>query len=199
MHRIHELFNMIYSKLSSLISSYIDIKEKDTDLIKSFFKYESAAKGVSLIEAGKPTDKVFFVLSGYLRYFKVIDSGEELVIHLYAPDNFATSLNSFFLGKKSDEILQTITDCEFLYISKLDLEKLYSINCKWEGFGRKLMESFLIEKEERIIDQLSLTAHARYLKLIKNQPDIIQNVPIKYIASFIGIQPESLSRIRKFN
>ena len=61
------------------------------------------------------------------------------------------------------------------------------------------MESFLIEKEERIIDQLSLTAHDKYLKLLKDQPDIIQNVPMKYVASFIGIQPESLSRIRKIN
>jgi len=59
------------------------------------------------------------------------------------------------------------------------------------------MEGFLIEKEQRIIDLLSLTAHEKYLKLIKNQPDIIQNVPVKYIASFIGVQPESLSRIRK--
>jgi hypothetical protein len=61
------------------------------------------------------------------------------------------------------------------------------------------MEGFLVEKEERIIDQISLTAHDRYHKLMKNQPDIIQNVPVKYISSFIGIQPESLSRIRKMN
>lgn len=65
--------------------------------------------------------------------------------------------------------------------------------------GRKLMESFLIEKEERIIDQLSLTAQMRYSKLLKCYPEIIQNVPVKYIASYIGIQPESLSRIRKKN
>jgi CRP-like cAMP-binding protein len=134
-----------------------------------------------------------------LRYFKTLDTGEELVIHLYAPNNFATSLNGFFLGKKSEEALQAITDCTFLSISKAALETLYNTACKWQTFGRKLMESFLIEKEERIIDQLSLSAMDRYLKLIKNQPDIIQNVPVKFIASFIGIQPESLSRIRKMN
>ena len=166
---------MWYSKISNIISNYINLEQQDIALIKSFFKYEPVAKGTSLIEAEKPTDKVFFILSGYLRYFKVTDSGEELVIHLYAPNNFATSLNSFFLGKKPEEVLQTITDCELLYISKFDLEKLYSTNCKWQSFGRRLMESFLIEKEERIIDQLSLTAHDRYSKLIKNQPDIIQN------------------------
>ena len=190
---------MCHSKISDKISSYINLEQQDIALIKSLFNYESVTKGTSLIETGKLTDKVFFILSGYLRYFKIIDSGEEQVIHLYAPQDFATSLNSFFLGKKAEEALQTITDCEFLYISKPDLEKLYSTNNKWQHFGRKLMESFLIEKEERIIDQLSLSAHDRYLKLMKNQPDIIQNVPVKYIASFIGIQPESLSRIRRIN
>jgi CRP-like cAMP-binding protein len=188
---------MCYSKLTDIISSYIDIYQQDIDLIKSFFKYGSVTKGTSLIECGALADKAFFILSGYLKYFKINELGEEIVIHLYAPDNFAASLNGFFMGKKSEETLQAITDCKFLSISKNDLEKLYLTNCKWQTFGRKLMESFLIEKEERIIDHLSLTAHDKYLKLIKNQPYILQNVPVKYIASFLGIQPESLSRIRK--
>ena len=188
---------MHYSRLIEIISSYIELNQKDTDLIKSLFKYESVSKGTALIEYGKLTDKVFFILSGYLKYFKMNESGEELVCHLFAPGHFATSLRSFFLGNKSEEELQTITDCEFLSISKSDLEKLYATDCKWQVFGRKLTESFLIEKEERIIDLLSLTAHDRYLKLIKYQPDIVQNVPVKYVASFIGVQPESLSRIRK--
>jgi len=190
---------MDYSRLNEIISYYIDLEQRDINLIKSLFNYEFVTKGTSLIETGKPTDKVFFILSGYLRYFKTLATNKELVIHLYSPNNFATSLNSFFLGKKSEETLQTITDCEFLSISKSDLEKLYSTDYKWQTFGRKLMESFLIEKEERIIDQLSLTAQDRYLKLMKNQPAIIQNIPVKDIASFIGIQPQSLSRIRKMN
>ena len=188
---------MHYSNLLDLISRYIDLYQQDTDLLKTFFRYGSVTKGGSLIQCGELVDKTFFILSGYLKYFKITESGDELVIHLYAPNSFATSLNSFFLGKKSEEILQAITDCEFLSISKDDLEKLYSIDYKWQVFGRKLMESFLIEKEERIIDQLSLTALEKYMKLIKYQPDIIKNVPIKHIASYIGIQPESLSRIRK--
>lgn len=190
---------MQYAKLIDKISNLISLEQQDLNLIKSLFKFESVAKGTSLIKIGEFTDKVFFVNLGYLKYSKIIDSGEELIIHLFAPNNFATSLNGFFLSKKSEEELHTITDCELLYISKDDLEKLYSISHKWQNFGRRLMESFLIEKEERIIDQLSLTAHDKYLKLLKDQPDIIQNVPMKYVASFIGIQPESLSRIRKIN
>ena len=190
---------MHHSKLHEVISKYISLEQQDFDLIESFFKFETAARKTSIIKAGKQTDKLFFILSGYLKYFKILDSNEELIIHLYAPNSFATALSSFFLGKPSEETLETITDCEYLYISKSDLEKLYSTSCKWLVFGRKVTENHLIDKEKRIIDQLSLTAHDRYLKLMKNQPDIIQNVPVKYIASFLGIQPESLSRIRKMN
>lgn len=188
---------MNYTRLFHKISYYIDLEPQDMELIKSLFFYESVQKGSPLVEVGKHIDKAFFILSGYLKYFKTIDSGEELIIHLYAPDNFAASLNDFFLGKHSEETLQAITDCELLYITKTDLDRLYATNEKWQCFGRKLIESFLIEKEERIIDQLSLTAYDRYHKLLEKQPDIIQHVPVKYIASFIGIQPESLSRIRK--
>ena len=188
---------MYYSRLTGIISSYIDLYPQDIDLIKSFFHYDSVPKGSSLIEFGAKVEKTFFILSGYLKYFKLAESGDEIIIHLYAPDSFATSLNGFFLGKRSEEALQAITDCRFLSVSKSDLEKLYAAGCKWQVFGRKLMESFLIEKEERIIDQLSLTARERYLKLVNNQPAVVQNVPVKHIASHIGVQPESLSRIRK--
>ena len=129
----------------------------------------------------------------------MLDTAEEIVIHLFAPNSFAASISSFFLGKNSEDALEAITDCEYIYITKTNLEKLYATHCKWESFGRQLMEHHLLEKEQRVIDQLSLTAHDRYLKIMNKHPEIIQNVPVKYIASFIGIQPESLSRIRKVN
>ena len=186
-----------YVRLSGMIENYIDLNQQDSELIMSLFKYKHIAKNTTLIAQGAMADSAFFILSGYLKYFKTVDSGEELICHLFAPNSFATSLNGFLRGTKSEEELQTITDCELFSITKSDLEKLYATDCKWQVFGRKLMEGFLIEKEQRIIDLLSLTAHDKYSKLIKYQPDIIQNVPVKYIASFIGVQPESLSRIRK--
>lgn len=184
-------------KLKKRILDYISLNQGDYDLIESFFNFRTVERGTSIIEIGKYAHEVFFINSGYLKYFKVLDSGEELIVHIYAPDNFATSLNSFFLGKLSEEELQAITQCDLVYITKTDLEKLYSTNQKWQYFGRKLMESFLVEKEQKIIDQLSLNGQQKYLKLFETNPDIIQNVQVKYLASFLGIQPESLSRIKK--
>jgi len=76
---------MHYSKLYDRISNYITLNPEDTNLIKSFFEYQHVPKGNFLIETGKPSDKAFFILSGYLKYCKILDSGEELIIRLYAP------------------------------------------------------------------------------------------------------------------
>lgn len=188
---------MVYSQLKNVISELISLNREDNDLLETYFKIRTVGKNTTIIETGKQTNEAYFINSGYLRYYKTLDSGVELIIHLFSPNSFATSLNSFFVGSTSDEILQTITDCELLYISKENLERLFSTNQKWQYFGRKLMESFLIEKEQRIIDQISLTGQQKYLKLFKTTPDIIKNVQVKYLASFLGLQPESLSRIKK--
>jgi CRP-like cAMP-binding protein len=188
---------MSFLQLKKTISEIISLNLEDHELIETFFKPLKAEKNVSLIEVGKAVREAFFINSGYVRYYKYLDSGEELIIHLYAPNSFATSLNSFFSGSPANEIMQTLTECDLLTISKDDLEKLYSTNQKWQYFGRKLMEGFLIEKEQRIIDQLSLTGQQKYQKLYEMNPDIIQNVQVKYLASFLGLQPESLSRIKK--
>lgn len=188
---------MSFLQLTKKISEIISLNQEDRELIESLFKHRKVEKNISLIEFGKTTREAYFINSGYLRYFKTLDSGEELIIHLYAPNDFATSLTSFFSGSQSDETMQTLTECDLLYISKDDLERLYATSQKWQYFGRKLMESFLIEKEQRIIDQLSLSGRQKYMNLMKTNPDIIQNVQVKYLASFLGLQPESLSRIKK--
>lgn len=188
---------MEYTRLYNTVSNYIDFKDDEKELIKTIFRYQYASKGQALIKEGELADKAFFILSGYLKYSKAPESGEELIIHLYTPETFALSLKSFFLCTKAEESLQAITDCEYLWVTKADLDYLYSIDYKWHSFGRKLLESALVEKEERIISQLTHTAQEKYIKLLEDHPDIIQNVPIKYIASFIGVKPESLSRIRR--
>ncbi len=188
---------MSFSQLKRKISEVISLNRNDNELIETCFKPLHVAKHVSLIEQGKSVREAFFINSGYIRYYKFLDSGEEMIIHLYAPNNFATSLNSFFSGTPAEEMMETLTDCDLLTITKDDLEKLYSTNQKWQYFGRRLMEGFLIEKEQRIIDQLSLSGQQKYLKLLETNPDVIQHVQVKYLASFLGLQPESLSRIKK--
>jgi CRP/FNR family transcriptional regulator, anaerobic regulatory protein len=189
--------NKLYSNILTTVSSFHKIEPEDVRLIMSLFKPISVAKNNVLINKGEVSNLAYFVNSGYLRYYKNLETGEEQTIHLFSPEEFAASFNSFVNKTKSEEILHSVTDAELLTISWNDLEKLYTSGMKWQIFGRKLMEKFLLEKEKRIINQISLTAQERYNNLLETNPELIQNVPIQYIASFIGIKPESLSRIRR--
>ena len=187
----------MYDILINTISNLIQLQNDDINLIKSLFKERYVKRNTVLIDKGKFSNFVYYINSGYLRYYKIIETGEEQTIHLLASGEFAASFCSFVCSTTSEETLHTLTDSDLLCISKNDLEKLYSIDIRWQIFGRKLMESLLLEKEKRIINQLSLTAQERYVNLIKANPSLVQNVPIQYLASYIGIKPESLSRIRK--
>lgn len=187
----------MYDNLLKIISNLIQLQDNDLSIIESLFKPCVVKKDSILIDKGEYSTSAFFINSGYLRYYTVIETGEEQTIHLLSPGAFAASFCSFVTKTKSEETLHTITDSELLHINKNDLEKLYNTDVKWQIFGRKLMETLLLEKEKRIVDQLSLSAQARYERLLETNPALIQNVPIQYIASYIGIQPDSLSRIRK--
>lgn len=187
----------MYNSIFEVFSGFIQLRNEDVPFVKSLFKPISVKKDTVLVAAGDYSDAAYFVNSGYLRYFKHMESGEDQTIHLFSPGEFAASFLSFVEGIKSEEVLHAVTDTELLVILKSDLEKLYNAEPKWQMFGRKLMEYLLIGKEKRIIDLISLSAQERYLKLIENNPKLLQNVPVQYLASFIGIKPESLSRIRK--
>lgn len=187
----------MYEKLIAKISSFITLTKEDIALVESLFEYRYCKKNEILINEGEYANSAYFVDSGYLRYYKITEEGEEQTIHLVIPTHFATSLPSFLYNVKSEELLQSVVDSEVFQITRENLEKLYNTASKWQEFGRKLMEFFLMEKEQRLIDQLSLSAIKRYKKLLETDPQLIQNIPIQYIASFIGIKPESLSRIRK--
>jgi CRP/FNR family transcriptional regulator, anaerobic regulatory protein len=183
--------------LINSFSVFIPLNSQDKELLKSLFKPLRVKKDTVLVDLGEFSNQAWFIHSGYLRYYRNLESGVEQTIHLFSPGNFATAFCSFASNSKSEDILESISDAELFSISKENLENLYESSMKWQKFGRLLMESFLLEKEKRIIDQISLTAQERYIKLLESDPGLIQNVPIQYLASFIGIQPESLSRIRK--
>lgn len=187
----------MYDRLLAQMASIIAVDSDDIALIRSLFKPQSVKKDTTLIDCGDYASFVFFINSGYLRYYKSTENGGEQTIHLLSPGEFATSYCSFVGDTKSEEMLHTLTDAELLYIAKADLEKLYATADKWQQFGRKLIEIILLEKEKRIISQLSLSAPERYRQLLDQNPGLISHVPVQHIASYIGIQPESLSRIRR--
>ena len=185
-----------HHKLLELFADLAKIDALDIELATKLFEPIETVKGQRLVEENTVAKYLYFINSGFVRVYYYHD-GSEITNHLNCPPGFITSFNSFINGEKSNEVVECISNCNLLRISKNDLDTLYKHSTKSAEIGRIIYEQALAYNEQRTKDIITLSADQRYLKLMTQHPDIIQNVPLQYIASFIGIKPESLSRIRK--
>ena len=137
----------------------------------------------------------------YLSINGIIEStiekdGETKIIDFVFPNHFICSYTSFLLQTSSEIQTKAITDCDVEYFLKEDLEKAYQTSIVANQFGRFVTEQFFITKLQRENDFLTRSAKEVYLKLIEERPEILAKIPINKIAKYLGIHPESLSRIR---
>jgi CRP-like cAMP-binding protein len=187
---------MNHSKLFELISQKMPLEEIDAGFIKNYFEPLIIEKNVLLEEQNRIANHLYFINDGFVRVFH-IDDGVEITTQIHGNRKFVTSFNSFITGNRSMENVKSITECNLLRMTKEGHDSLFKQNSKWAGFCKRIYESAISTYEQRTNDLLTLSAEKRYLKLLSTQPEIIGNIPIQYIASYIGIKPESLSRIRR--
>jgi CRP-like cAMP-binding protein len=153
-------------------------------------------KGEILVNEGKIAKHLYFVLSGYARVFH-FEKGIEITNHLASENLFITAYNSFTTKSPAEETVQAISDCALLRISKENLDLLYKQSHNMALFGILMSDRYLVFNNQRAKDLITLTAKEKYLKLLYEEPHILQNVPLQYISSYIGIEPQTLSRIRR--
>lgn len=187
---------MTIEPLVKYVSSFVDISDSDMKLLSHFFKPSNFSKGAIIEKEDFVAQKLYFIKNGFVRSF-FNKEGIEITTQIVGKNKIITSFNSFTSGIISKENIQCISNCEVFYITKSDYEILYNESVFWGAFCRQIYEKVIINNQQRTIDFIALSAEKRYLKLLNEQPEIIQNVPIQFIASYIGIKPESLSRIRK--
>ncbi|RTY89855.1 Crp/Fnr family transcriptional regulator [Flavobacterium sp. GT3R68] len=187
---------MTIEPIVKYISNLVDVSDNEIKLLSHFFKPSSFPKGTIIEKEDVVAEKLYFVRKGFVRSF-FSKEGIEITTQIIGENKFITSFNSFTSGITSKENIQCISDCEVFYITKSDYEILSNKTVFWGSFCRQIYEKIISNNQQRTIDFIALSAEKRYLKLLKEQPEIIQNVPIQFIASYIGIKPESLSRIRK--
>lgn len=189
----------MHEKLLQLIAKNKDFGDEDAILCRQFFEPISFSKNTIIEEEGKVPQFLYFVVSGFIRLFYYNEKGEEITTHINCPPGFITSYFHFMNETISSENLECITDCDLLRISKNQLETIINKKKIFKDFSLSVFQEALTYNETRANELATLTAEERYNKLIKNYPSIIQNVPLQYIASFLGMNPKSLSRIRKNN
>ena len=185
------------TNLIATISKTVIPNEADIALCELYFEPISIPKNTVLEEQNKIPEYLYFINSGYMRLFYYDENGDEIITNLSAEGSFVASFLSFINGLAAKENVECITDCELLRIAKPNLKKLIDESENFKQFSLIIFQQAIALAEIRADDLATLNAEQRYRKFIANQSLILQNVPVQYIASFLGMKPESLSRIRR--
>ncbi|WP_343318159.1 Crp/Fnr family transcriptional regulator [Sphingobacterium multivorum] len=187
----------MHTKFIQLIKQHSPLSESEIELCKSYMEPVRYAKHQLIEEEGKVPAYLYFVVSGFVRLFHYNDKGDELTTHINCPPGFICSYQHFNHQTCTEENLESITDSELLRISKANLDLLTRQLPSFKDFSVYVFQQSLTYNEKRAKELATLTAEKRYLKLMAEQPELLYNVPMQYIASFLGMNPKSLSRIRK--
>jgi CRP-like cAMP-binding protein len=186
----------MYEQIIKQISQIINLDNDEADYIKDKLEVKKLKKKELLLQEGAICKYVYFVNSGCLRYFYLVD-GIENTGQFFFENIWYTDYESFLLSKPSRQNIQALEDSEILCLSKPDLSDLYTAIPKFEKFGRIMAENAFLSVKSKNETLLNQSAEERYLKLIKERPKVVERIPQHYIASYLGIKPPSLSRIRK--
>lgn len=152
-------------------------------------------KGYHILEAGKIETNVFFVEKGIARAYIPID-GKEITFWIGKEGATIVSLKSYVNNEQGYETIELMEDSILYMLKRNDLEFLFKEDINITNWGRKFAELEFLQTEERLIQLLFTTASQRYKALIRNNPDLLQRIPLECLASYLGITPVSLSRIR---
>lgn len=181
--------------LKKFISQYVQLDDTELDDIVNRFKTLTVKKSDFLLNEGTICKDLFFVDDGCLRLYYV---NNEIEVSVWFAFKYSSAIDiySFISEKPSRYFLQAIEDSKILYLPKTELKQLYQTHPKMQEMIRRFWEDAILTLIDRFTALQRDTAEQRYLDLL-TKPPYIQKIPQKYLASFIGVTPTSLSRIRK--
>ncbi len=184
--------------MEKIINYFNQIGISETEMLPFLSKLncKKISAGDFLVTSGQTDDYMSFLNSGVIRYFVQTDN-KESTFDFVLPNSFYCHYDSFHTRNPTMFSSQAITDCEISRIHTNDLIELFS-TCKYaKDLTTAAVEKLLEKKVKRELSLLTDTPEQRYLKLLEKKPELIQLVPQKYLATYLGIVPETLSRIRK--
>lgn len=187
----------MFELLLHKIKEKIQLTAEEEQLLSSFFVPKKLRKKQYLLQEGDICKHVAFVNSGILRSFTVNEKGNEYIMQFAFEGWWISDQFSFISGEPSLVYIEALEPTEILLLSKDSREDMFNRLPKIERFFRILLENHLVSLQRRLMHSISYPAEIRYRQLLEIRPDIAQKVPQHMIASYLGITPETLSRIRK--
>jgi len=185
-----------YTRLFDYVEEILVLPEADRALIRRLFKPVFVPKDTIIEPAGQVPRYHNFIVSGYMRNFHLDQDNNEITTDLNDGSRFFTSYFHFMNRTVSNESLHCITDCELLQTSRDDVDAGAGLSSTQKDYTIQILQKHLDEDKKRINDMANLTAEDRYRKFLKEKPTIIRHVPLRYIASYLGITQRHLSRLR---
>lgn len=185
-----------HHRLRIAIERFVKLPEEDWQLLEPWLEERQLKKQSLFAMEGKINHEIGFLLEGNMRHYYTKD-GEEKTTYFYFEDHFVAAYIDCLTGQPSRLSIQALTDCRLLVFSYQALLELFEKSQAWNTFGRRLAEYLAIGLETRMVGLLLQSPEERYRELLQgNKQKIIERIPQHYIASYLGITPVSLSRIR---
>jgi CRP-like cAMP-binding protein len=186
------MYELLYKKITETIS----ITDEEFDFCKTLFLPKKLRKRQYLLQDGDVNKYTAFVSKGLLRSYTVDEKGNEHILQFAFEGWWMGDLYSFLTDEPSSFNMEALEACELLLITKPSWELLLNKIPAFERYFRILIQNNLIATQKRLMGSLSKSAEEKYVNLINNFPACLQRVPQHMIASYLGITPETLSRIR---
>ncbi|PWN07639.1 Crp/Fnr family transcriptional regulator [Rhodohalobacter mucosus] len=182
--------------MSALVSEQLPLTEEEAAAIDECIPIRRFSKGTLLLREGQIATDSYFNLQGCVRHYYLID-GEEKTTAFYTEGESIASLSSYINKTPANHYLECVEECTLAVLNYDKEQELYGRVEGFESLCRASVEEDLGKQQQLLAQYITKSPEDRYLDLLKNRPDLMQRVPQYHLASYIGVKPESLSRIRK--
>jgi len=184
------------NELENYIKSFFGIEENEASKMLEMFKPVTLNKGDYFLKSGQQSKQLAFIQSGIIREFLFIGD-KEITKWIAVKGYFVVDLGSFIQGHPSKSNFQALTNCEIHVLDQQNYQNMEALIPSWQKLEKLFMVKCFGLLEDRIVHQLSYSAEERYQHFFKNNKALFNQVPLQYLASMLGMAPETLSRLRK--
>jgi len=178
-------------------SNFLSLNDSEIEELKSRLTEKKVKRRQFILQEGDICKHYTFVVNGCFKMYKVDDNGQEHNLQFAIENEWIADIGSFHSEKPSELYIEALERSTILQISKPDLLYLYTHYQKFDRNFRVLIENAFIDLQKRVLQNISSTAEERYLDFLKNHPNLFNRISNVQIASYIGVTPEFLSKIRK--
>lgn len=186
----------MYSEINSNVCRYVHFSPKELELFNGLLSHKKFPKKTYLLSAGEVCNFEGFIVKGAIRKYYLDDNGNEVIIQFGIENGWISDIASFSDQQPSHLFIETLEDTELLILDPKRKEQLLQEVPNFERFYRKLVEKNISTMQSRLYFSIAKTAEQKYLDFLEHYPTIPQRVPQHYIASYLGMTPEFLSKVR---